>query len=76
MVAPMVPAIGPAMPICACFRADVGCERWKIAAPRKGMNIGAVACMPCRLISRTWPISWTNSIAISATANHGPKLTA
>jgi len=40
-VAPMVPAIGPAMPISACFKALVGCERWKMAAPMNGMKIGA-----------------------------------
>ena len=71
-VAPIVPAIGPAIPIWACFRASVGCWRWKIAAPRKGMKIGAVACMPWRLISRTCPISWTKIMTTRATANHPP----
>jgi len=64
----MVPAIGPAMPICACFNASVACCRMKMAAPRKGMKSGAEAFMPWRLISTTWPISCTKIITTSPSA--------
>ena len=68
----MVPAIGPAMPICACRIGDWACDRWKIAAPKNGMKIGAVAAIPWRRISTTWPISWMKIIDTRPTANQGP----
>jgi hypothetical protein len=72
-VAPTVPASGPAMPIWACLSASWGCCRWKIAAPKNGMNRGAEAAMPCRRISTTWPISWTRIMTTRPAANQGPK---
>src|ERR1700674_582975 len=44
-----------------------------MAAPRNGMNTGTVAAIPWRRISTKWPISWTNSIAMRAPANSGPR---
>jgi hypothetical protein len=68
----MVPAIGPAIPICACRIGLCAWERWKMAAPRNGMKIGAVAAIPWRRISTTCPISCTKIIKTRPTANHGP----
>jgi hypothetical protein len=41
------------------------------AAPRNGMNIGALASMPSRRSWMTWPISWTSS---KPAANFQPQM--
>ena len=68
-----VPATGPAMPIWAWCSASVACWRWKMAAPKKGMKSGAVAFMPWRRISTTWPISCSRIMVTSAPAASGPR---
>ena len=59
--APSVPRIGPARPTRASASALSPSDLEKMAAPRNGMNIGALALIPSRRSWITWPISCTNS---------------
>jgi len=45
-------------------------------APRKGMNIGALALMPSRRSWITCPISWTNRRITKPIANFQPQISA
>ena len=69
---PSVPRIGPASPTRASAVASSPSDFAMTAAPRKGMNIGALASMPSRRSWMTWPISWTSSSSTKPTANFQP----
>src|SRR3954464_1076024 len=72
--APTEPSTGPAMPEIASCHADFGCSFIVTNAPRKGMNIGALAGMPIARSAITWPISWTNSNAMKPSPNFHPQI--
>ena len=69
---PSVPRIGPARPTRASAVASSPSDFAITAAPRNGMNIGALASMPSRRSWMTWPISWTSSSSTKPAANFQP----
>ena len=71
--APSVPRIGPARPTRASAVASSPSDFAITAAPRNGMNIGALASIPSRRSWMTWPISWTSSSTTKPTANFQPQ---
>ena len=64
-----MPSTGPARPTRASAAASFGSSFIPTAAPRNGMNIGAVALMPSRRSWSTCPISWMKSRITKPSAN-------
>ena len=71
---PSVPSTGPASPTRASAAASSGSFFIVTNAPRKGMNIGALAGMPSRRSWNTWPSSCRSSSNTKPSANFQPQI--
>ena len=71
--APSVPSTGPASPTRASASALSPSDLAVTTAPKKGMNIGALAFSPSRRSWITCPISCTNSSTTNPAANSQPQ---